>query len=75
MSTPLTAEDLVPIIARLSHDEQVRLAKIALRAAASSSYAETAAYRTAPPGPTEFTSDDEALAWEADGWEGVDATR
>jgi hypothetical protein len=71
----LTDDDLRPMIARLSHDEQVRLAKIALRAAAGSPDLDVTAYRTAPPGRDEFSGDDDPLAWEADGWEGVDAPR
>jgi hypothetical protein len=75
MPAPLTADDLRPMIARLSHDEQVRLAKIALRAAAGSPDLDATACRTAPPGTDEFSSEDDPLAWEAEGWEGVDAPR
>ena len=32
---------------------------------------DAAAYRPYPPAALEFTSDDEALAWDADGWENV----
>lgn len=75
MPTPLTADDLRPVIARLSHDEQVRLAKIALRAAAVAPAGDASAYRSAPPGADEFSNEDDPLAWEAEGWEGVDAPR
>ena len=30
------------------------------------------AYRAAPPKPDEFGSDDDALSWDADGWEKLD---
>jgi hypothetical protein len=33
MAQPLTADDLLPLVAKLPHDEQVRLAQFALRAA------------------------------------------
>jgi prevent-host-death family protein len=29
------------------------------------------AYRSASPSPTEFSSDEESLAWDADGWEEI----
>jgi hypothetical protein len=55
-------------------DEQVRLAKLALRAAASSAD-DAAVYRASPPPEDEFGSDEEALAWEAEDWEEFDASR
>lgn len=30
-----------------------------------------AAYKSFPPGLTEFSSDEESLAWDADGWEKI----
>jgi hypothetical protein len=64
---PLRAEDLWPLVQKLPHDEQVRLAKLALMAASREPSGDADAYRTAPPGPEEFSSDDETLAWEAEG--------
>jgi prevent-host-death family protein len=32
---------------------------------------DAAAYRSNPPGTSEFATDDDSLAWEADGWENV----
>jgi hypothetical protein len=75
MNSTLTAEDLWPLLLKLPHDEQVRLAKLALRAAARSGRAEAEAYRTHPPGKDEFSSEEEPLAWEAEGWEQFDASR
>ena len=72
---PLTADDLRPVIAQLSHDEQVRLAKIALRADAVTPDGDAAAYRATPPGTDEFSTEDDPLAGEAEGWEGVDTPR
>lgn len=33
MQSPVTAQDLLPLVEKLSHEEQVRLARLALRAA------------------------------------------
>ncbi len=75
MSAPLKAEDLWPLVQKLPHDEQVRLAKLALMAASRRPTGDAEAYRIAPPGADEFRSDDDPLAWEAEGWESVDAPR
>lgn len=75
MNVPLSAEDLWPLVQKLPHHEQVRLAKLALRAASRESSSDAEAYRIFPPRPEEFHSDDDALAWEAEGWEDVDAPR
>lgn len=32
---------------------------------------EPAAYRTLPPTASEFASDEDSVAWDADGWENV----
>jgi hypothetical protein len=61
----LTAEDIVPLIASLSDEERLRL----LRWIASPHGADAAAYRIAPPAREEFSTADDPLAWEADGWE------
>ena len=68
----LTATDLWPLVQKLTHDELVRLAKLALLAAAETS--DQAPYATAPT-PDEFGSDDSSLDWEAAGWEEFDAPR
>ena len=64
----LTAHDLWPLILKLPHDECVRLAKLALRAAAQGAN-DGDAYRVSPPTDDELGSDEEPLAWEAEGWE------
>jgi hypothetical protein len=74
MSDPLTASDFWPLILKLPHSERVRLAKLALRAAAHED-SSGAAYAAAPPAPDEFSSDDEPLAWEGQGWEEFGAPR
>jgi hypothetical protein len=66
MGTPLTAADLLPLVLKLPPDERVSLAKLALRTAATD---DGVAYRSAPPEPGEFSSDEDPLAWEGEGWE------
>ncbi len=75
MQSPVTAQDLLPLVEKLSHDEQVRLAKLALRAAALGR-SSRAAYAEQPPKPGELGDDEEdPLAWDADGWEQAGASR
>jgi hypothetical protein len=74
MSDPLTASDFWPLILKLPHDERVLLAKLALRAAAQADSL-VPAYAAVPPSPDEFSSDDEPLAWESQGWEEFGAPR
>jgi hypothetical protein len=71
----LTADDLFPLVRKLPHEEQVRLAKLALTAAAGGAGGDREAYRAAPPAADEFSTEDDALSWEAEGWENVDAPR
>jgi len=75
MQDPVTAQDLLPLVEKLSHDEQVRLAKLALRAAALGR-SSSAAYEANPPRPGELGDDEEdPLSWDPDGWEQAGATR
>lgn len=74
MALPLTADDLLPLVAKLPHDEQVRLAQLALRAARDATR-DAAAYRRTPVRPDEFSQDDEGASWEAEGWEAIGAPR
>jgi hypothetical protein len=74
MDPALKADDLLPLINKLPHDEQVRLARLALRAAADAGD-DADAYRANSPTDDEFGGDDEAAAWEAEGWEEFYASR
>ncbi|GMV17838.1 MAG: hypothetical protein AMXMBFR56_60620 [Polyangiaceae bacterium] len=74
MTEPATARDLWPLVEKLSHEEQVRLARLALRAAALGRSANVA-YRAQPPTNDEFGTDEEPLAWDAEGWEAFGAAR
>ena len=69
MEKPLSAEELFPLVERLSPKERLRLLRlISLRPAGD----DRDAYRALPPRPDEFSSDTDPLAWDADGWEGID---
>lgn len=74
MAQPLTADDLLPLVAKLPQDEQVRLAQLALRAARDPAR-DAAAYRTTPVRPDELSQDEEGAAWEGEGWEATGAPR
>ena len=73
MQAPISADDLWPLVQKLSHAEQLRLAKLAFRAATGDS--DAAAYRASPPTSDEFGAENDALSWDAEGWEGIDAPR
>jgi hypothetical protein len=67
MPAPLTADDLLPLIAKLSTEERRRLLQLVFRQGRT----DAEAYAAQPVRPDEFSSADDALAWDADGWEGV----
>lgn len=64
----LSAIDLWPIARKLPRDEQVQLAKLLLRGAMAPR-TDAEAYSAAPPGEDEFSSEEDALGWEGEGWE------
>ena len=74
MSEPRTALDLWPLVVGLPHDEQLKLAKLALKAAAGKGD-DAAAYERTPPGEHEFSAEEDPLSWEGDGWEEFSAPR
>ena len=65
MPKPLTADDIIPLVASLTLQERVRL----LRLIALPQGADAPVYRSVPPSRDEFSSEDEPLAWDAEGWE------
>jgi hypothetical protein len=69
MAKRMTADDILPLVANLTAQERARLLKL-MRSRSSSDAA--AAYATVPPGDDEFSTDEEPLAWEAEGWEKFD---
>jgi hypothetical protein len=67
----ITADDLWPLVSKLSPQEQVRLARLALRAAElGSDHAPVAAPNAGGLSPAE-----DPLSWDAEGWEGLDRPR
>ncbi len=69
MGRALTADDILPLVASLSPKERARL----LRLIASPPLKEDAkAYHSLPPRPDEFSTNEDPLAWELQGWEGLD---
>jgi len=66
MSQPLTADDLLPLIAKLSSAERRKLFRLIQKVGS-----DVEAYRAVPPAQDEFSSDEGTLAWDGDGWEDV----
>jgi len=64
----MTVEDILPLVAGLTPQERVRLLRLIAR---SPSVDAAVAYAAVPPGRDEFSTDEEPLAWEAEGWEDV----
>ena len=68
MPKHLSAEDIFPLVDCLSPDERLRLLRfITVRPAAD----DQDMYRSLSPRNGEFSSDEDLLAWDAEGWEGV----
>jgi hypothetical protein len=68
----LTADDLWPLIEKLPRAERLKLARLALsRTVLPAAATDSQRYAACPARPDEFSggSDDEPLAWEAEGWE------
>ena len=68
MAKQLTADDILPLVARLAPQERVRLVR--LMAVQPGTNPETV-YEALPPGKDEFSSDDDPLSWDAAGWDDV----
>jgi len=68
MTKPLTADDIIPLVACLAPQERLRLLRlISVPPGADPG----GAYRTLRPASDEFSSDEEPLCWDAEGWENV----
>jgi hypothetical protein len=64
MARALTADDILPLVDSLPPQERVRLQRLIAGGDAS-------VYQSVPPARDEFSADDEPLAWDANGWEGI----
>ncbi len=64
MAKPLTADDILPLVACLTPQERLRLLRlISVRPGAD----EGDGYCALPPTREEFSSDEEPLSWDAEG--------
>ncbi len=61
-----TAEELIPHLTALPPDELVRLVRLILQ---QPDIGDAIKYALMPPGENEFSSDQNPIAWDADGWE------
>lgn len=68
MPKPLSADDILPLVARLTPQERRRLVRLI---SAQPGTDDSDGYRGQPPAPLEFSQHDEPLAWDAEGWEDV----
>ena len=68
MAKHLNADDILPLVACLTPQERLRLLRlISIRPGAD----DKVAYRALPSSTEEFSSDEEPLAWDSEGWEDV----
>jgi len=67
MATQLTVEDLVPLVAALTPEERTRLLRLIVRPQSD----DDPLYRAMPPAKEEFSSDEDPLSWEGEGWENL----
>jgi hypothetical protein len=68
MPKVLSAEDIFPLVDCLSPHERLRLLRLI---AARPSGEDREAYRAIPPRDEEFSTDQDPLAWDAEGWEDI----
>lgn len=68
MLGPTTVEEIVPLVEALSPAERARLLRLITR----TGNLDSSVYDAMPPSPQEFSADEDALAWDSEGWENVD---
>ena len=68
MANALTGDDILLLVASLTPRERMRL----LRLIASPQGADAAIYHSVPPSRDEFSAGEDPLAWDAEGWEGIE---
>jgi hypothetical protein len=66
MPKSLSAEDIFSLVDCLSPQERIRLLRLISTHAAAD---DRDCYNALPPRNNEFSTDEEPLAWEAEGWE------
>ena len=60
-----TVEEIVPLIEALSPQEGARLVRWIVGAA----NVDSSAYQSIPPGPLEFSANEDPFAWDSAGWD------
>jgi hypothetical protein len=68
MPKSLSAEDVLPLVACLPTEERRRLIRLIVSQPGAN---DSDTYRVLPPAQQEFSRDDDPLAWDSEGWEGV----
>ena len=66
MQGDLKAEDVAPLVAKLSAPERARLLRLMATLGADGRV-----YAASPPSNDEFGTDEDPLGWDAAGWEDV----
>ncbi|MDN5848059.1 MAG: hypothetical protein L0H63_00245 [Nitrococcus sp.] len=69
MAEPMTAEDILPLVAGLAPKERVRLLRLMTKEPNAN---DAAIYSAVPPGKDEFSNEDEGLVWDTEDWGDVD---
>ncbi len=69
MVKPMTADDILPLVANLVPQERVRLLRLI---AEQRDVDDAALYAVTLPRFDEFSADEDSLAWDAEGWENKD---
>jgi hypothetical protein len=69
MVKPMTADDILPLVASLEPQERVRLMRLITE---QRDVDDAALYAVIPARSDEFSTDEDSLAWEAEGWENKD---
>ena len=67
MPHSLTVEEIVPLVEALPPEERVRLLRLITKPRSDDS----TIYTAVPPTSEEFSSNEEALAWDSEGWANV----
>ena len=68
MVKPLSSDDVLPLVACLTPHERLRLVRLISERSGAD---DAESYRALPPTGQEFSSDEQPLAWDAEGWKHV----
>lgn len=68
----VTAEDQLPLVTKLTREERIRLARLALQVASSERIVAAEACRRSPEQGHEVADNADPLGWDAEGWDDVE---